>query len=132
MNRGAYPHGGQLVADAHQALRDAHRRLLDATPQGIDCARAAFATAVDRLGQLHGLLYHSPDAGRGLLPAMTGLHAELETVTLLLQRAAWHQSNLLQRMLQASSRVNAGVDAGVDAVSYREPLDTGRRFEVSA
>jgi hypothetical protein len=123
MSETAQPSGAELVAEAHQALREAHRRLLDPSPQGIDYSRAAFATAVDRLSVLHGLLRDSPDSGRGLLPAMTELHHELETVTLLLQRAAWHQSNLLQRMLKA---------ARVESESYAEPADTGPRLQLTA
>ena len=123
MSDSARPSGAELVADAHQALRNAHRRLLDPTPQGIDCSRAAFAIAVRRLSEFHTLLQDSPDSGRGLLPAMNDLHVELETVTLLLQRAALHQSNLLQRMLQAATQ-----EPGYFAV----PPATGELLEVNA
>jgi hypothetical protein len=119
--------GAELVADAHQALRQAHRRLLDPTPQGIDCSRAAFATAVNRLGELRRLLQESPDAGRGLLPAMKSLHVELETVTLLLQSAALHQSNLLQRMLQASA-----LESQCFAAPAGNLHDTGGRLQLIA
>jgi hypothetical protein len=119
MNQTANPSAAELVADAHQALCNAHRRLLDPTPQGIDCSRAAFATAVNRLSELHGLLRESPDAGRGILPAMNGLHVELETVTVLLQSAASHHSNLLQRMLKAST---------LERGYYGVPADTGGRL----
>ena len=121
--------GAQLVADAHQALRQAHRRLLDPTPQGIDCSRAAFATAVNRLRELHRLLQESPDAGRGILPAMNSLHGELETVTLLLQSAALHRSNLLQRMLRAST-LESGDFTPVD--TYSGLHDTGGRLHLNA
>ncbi len=123
MSQTANPSAADLVAEAHQALSDAHHRLLDPTPQGIDCSRAAFATAVHRLSELHELLRESPDAGCGLLPAMNNLHVELETVTVLLQSAALHQSSLLQRMLQASN-----LETGYFAV----PADTGDRLQLSA
>ena len=120
----------ELVADAHQALRQAHRRLLDPTPQGIDCSRAAIATAVNRLRELHGLLQDSPDSGRGLLPAMNDLHVELETVTLLLQSAARHQSNLLQRMLQASTLESGYFTSPPD--TYGCLQDNGARLHLNA
>jgi len=123
MSTAANPSGAELIADAHQALRDAHRRLLDPTPQGIDCSRAAFATAVQRLRELRGLLQASPDSGHGLLPAITDLHIELETVTLLLQRAALHQSKLLQSMLQASTS---------DSLYSTEPLEAGQSLQLTA
>jgi hypothetical protein len=49
----------------------------------------------------------------------TELHNELETVTLLLQRAAQHQSNILQRMLRASA---------VDPQYTAAPVELGQRF----
>jgi hypothetical protein len=119
--------GAQLVDDAHQALRQAHRRLLDPTPQGIDCSRAAFATAVNRLSELRRLLQESPNAGCGLLPAMKDLHGELETVTLLLQSAAEHQSNLLQRMLRAATLESGDFAAPADTSSRSD--DTGSRLD---
>jgi hypothetical protein len=112
-----------LVAEAHQALRDAHRRLLDPTPQSIDCSRAALSVAIQRLTELRGLLQGSRESGRGLLPAMTELNRELKTVTLLLQSAALHQSNLLQRMLQASA---------VDSQYSPAPVELGQRLQVNA
>ncbi|MEI9973622.1 MAG: hypothetical protein WDO73_17195 [Ignavibacteriota bacterium] len=123
MSLTAHPSGAELVADAHQALRQAHHRLLDPTPQGIDYSRAAFATAVQRLSELHGLLDDSPDSGCGLLPAMKALHIELETVTVLLQSAARHQSNLLQRMLQASATAEPGY--------FAMPAETGGHLHVN-
>ena len=123
MSESASAGSATLVADAHQALRAAHGRLLDPTPQSIDCSRAAFAIAAQRLRELHGLLQGAPDAGRGLLPAMTELHHELETVTVLLQSAARHQSNLLQRMLQASAAESQYTAA---------PVELGRRLHVNA
>ena len=95
--------GAELVAEARQALRQAHLRVLDPTPQGIDSSRPAFATAVNSLRQLRSLLKDSPESGRELIPPITALRNELATVTSLLQRAAWHRSNLLQCMLQASA-----------------------------
>ena len=112
-----------LVAEAHQALRDAHRRLLDPSPQSIDSSRAAFAVAVRRLTEVRGFLQGSPESGRGLLPAMTGLNRELETVTMLLQSAALHQSNLLQRMLRASA---------ADSHYSPAPADSGGGLQVNA
>ena len=113
----------QLVADAHEALRLAHRRLLDPTPQGIDSSRSAFATAVQRMSELRGMLGESSETGRGLLPAMRDLHVELETVTMLLQSAARHQSQLLQRMQQA---------AAAEPQYFVPAAETGGRFEMNA
>ena len=113
----------QLVADAHEALRLAHRRLLDPTPQGIDSSRSAFATAVQRMSELRGLLSESSEAGRGLLPAMRDLHGELETVTTLLHSAAHHQSQLLQRLQQASAS---------EPQYFAPPVETGSRLQWNA
>lgn len=117
------PASSQLIDDAHEAIRQAHRLLLDPTPQSIDFSRGAFATAVSRLNALHGMLQSSPDLGRGLLPSMTALHTELERVTLLLERAAFHRANLLQCMLAASH---------TEGNFHPEPPEPGRRVEMSA
>jgi hypothetical protein len=113
----------QLVAEAHEALRLAHRRLLDPTPQGIDSSRSAFATAVQHMSELRGMLRESCEAGRGLLPAMRDLHVELETVTTLLHSAAHHQSQLLRRMQQA---------AAAEPQYFAPPVETGSRLQLNA
>jgi hypothetical protein len=97
-----------ILGDTAEALSRVRALLLQPTPQNLDIACSALASAIAQVTDLQTVVATSSPS-RDLNAAVVGLSKEVDLISRLLEHAASFHVNLIQCMIEASGSLTRQV-----------------------